>query len=918
MPRRRTLLAGGATVLLLAAAGGVLAAASAGGSPAPAERRALLPVTDGPAGDQHVVIDTDVFTPAGVDAANPAPAVILSHGFGGSLDEVRGDALDAARRGYVVLTYSARGFGKSTGLVGLDSPDYEVKDVHQLVDLLAGLPQVRKESPGDPLVGLGGGSYGGGISLLAAAYDPRVDAVAAAITWNDLATAFAPNGVFKQGWASDFFGLGTLGSDAGPAGKAGGAARRTPQVCPGFVPEVCAAYADTQAAGIAPPSALATLHRSSIASVGDRLKVPTLLMQGERDTLFPLSEARATSDLLARNGVPHQEVWLAGGHDGGFGGDTRRVRDLTATWFDAWLRDKGVAADRRAPTGAAFQAARAGAPVLTAGSDATAATLSYHLASAAGRGTLVSAGPPGPTGGDGPPLTLVNPPGGSPAALTTLPGLGALSSLAPGLTLDLPPQTVTFDGPTLQSPLEVVGGGGVRFAVTSSTGTAVLFVKLVDVDADGTARLPFGQLTPLRLTGLPTASAGSPGRTVDVALPLLSYRFATGHHVRLTVATTDQAWLGNRVGASYTIAPVPGAGLTVQLSPAPAGGGLRPLALAGLVALVLLALGGVAALVTRRARRRTAVVTGAAALGVAERTDPLVLTGLTKAYPGGFTAVDDLDLRVESGMVLGLLGPNGAGKTTTLRMVLGLIHPTAGEIRLFGTRVLPGSPALARVGAFVEGPGFVPTLAGLDNLRLWWTASGSDWADAHSEEAIEVAGLGDAIHRRVKTYSQGMRQRLAIAQAMLGRPDLVVLDEPTNGLDPPQIVAMRRVIRDLADRGTTVVVSSHQLSEVEQVCSHVAVMSKGRLVAQGTVDEVIGADRAVHVEVPAASVGQAEDLVRRLAGVLSVDRDATGLLVALDGLPRPELVAALVTAGVPVAAVTPRRALEAAFLELVS
>ncbi|MGA9693499.1 MAG: ATP-binding cassette domain-containing protein, partial [Pseudonocardiaceae bacterium] len=249
-----------------------------------------------------------------------------------------------------------------------------------------------------------------------------------------------------------------------------------------------------------------------------------------------------------------------------------------------------------------------------------------------------------------------------------------------------------------------------------------------------------------------------------------------------------------------------------------------------LTALVV-ALGVVAAL-----RRRHAEDTDPELAGV-----PLVVSGLTKRYPGGITAVDDLSFRVEHGQVLGLLGPNGAGKTTVLRMLMGLVRPTGGGLRAFGHRVSPGSPVLSRIGSFVEGPGFLPHLTGAANLRLYWAATGRPTGDAGIDEALEIAGLGHAVHRRVATYSQGMRQRLAIAHAMLGRPDLLVLDEPTNGLDPPQIHAMREVLRDYAARGATVLVSSHLLAEVEQTCSHVVVMHQGRLVAAGTVAEVVAA-----------------------------------------------------------------------------
>ena len=147
---------------------------------------------------------------------------------------------------------------------------------------------------------------------------------------------------------------------------------------------------------------------------------------------------------------------------------------------------------------------------------------------------------------------------------------------------------------------------------------------------------------------------------------------------------------------------------------------------------------------------------------------------------------------------------------------------------------------LSRIGAFIEGPGLLPHLSGRDNLRLFWAATGRPPGDAQLDTALEIAGLGPSIERKVKTYSQGMRQRLAIAQAMLGLPELLVLDEPTNGLDPLQIAEMREVLRRYADTGRTVLISSHLLAEVEQTCTHVVVLHKGRLVAAGSVTDIAG------------------------------------------------------------------------------
>jgi ABC-2 type transport system ATP-binding protein len=196
---------------------------------------------------------------------------------------------------------------------------------------------------------------------------------------------------------------------------------------------------------------------------------------------------------------------------------------------------------------------------------------------------------------------------------------------------------------------------------------------------------------------------------------------------------------------------------------------------------------------------------------------------------------------VDRGQVLGLLGPNGAGKTTTLRMLMGLITPDEGGIRVFGHAIHPGAPVLSRVGAFVEGAGFLPHLSGRANLDLYWRATGRPAEEAHLEEALEIADLGSALERPVRTYSQGMRQRLAIAQAMLGLPDVLVLDEPTNGLDPSQIREMRDAIVRYGATGRTVIVSSHLLAEVEQTCTHVVVLRRGELIAAGTVDEIVQA-----------------------------------------------------------------------------
>ena len=307
----------------------------------------------------------------------------------------------------------------------------------------------------------------------------------------------------------------------------------------------------------------------------------------------------------------------------------------------------------------------------------------------------------------------------------------------------------------------------------------------------------------------------------------------------------------------------------------------------------------------------------------------LAVRGLRKRY-GEIDAVDGLDLVVERGELYGFLGPNGAGKTTTIRMALGLIRPTAGEVEVLGERVGPGSPPpLERVGALVEEPACWRYLSGRTNLEYFARAGGSS-ADTRGrlgriEEVLASVGLTDAADKKVRAYSQGMRQRLGIALALLGRPDLLVLDEPTNGLDPTGMREMRGLLRELADGGTTVFVSSHLLSEVETMCDRVGVMARGRLVAEGPPGTLRGAvsshrlevdDPTRALEILGAMPGIAAQVV---PGGIRVRSEAE---VAGNG-PEPvvspaDVNAALVAAGIRVSALVPERdTLEDAFLSLV-
>jgi ABC-type multidrug transport system ATPase subunit len=275
--------------------------------------------------------------------------------------------------------------------------------------------------------------------------------------------------------------------------------------------------------------------------------------------------------------------------------------------------------------------------------------------------------------------------------------------------------------------------------------------------------------------------------------------------------------------------------------------------------------------------------------------------GLTKRF-GKQLVVDGVDLHVPAGSVYGFLGPNGSGKTTTIRLLLGLVFPTAGTHRLLDRDfAVSAADVLPRVGALVEGPAFHPYLSGRANLARLDAADRSapaGTAPARIDEALERVGLTAAAGKRYRNYSLGMRQRLGIAAALLQPRELLVLDEPTNGLDPQGTREVRHLITQLGHDGVTVFVSSHLLSEVEQVCSHVGVMSVGRMVWQGALADLAGQQR-VRVRVVTSSPTDAARVLGELGlAEIATDEDAA---TAVIGAAVPErVVAALVAAGVGV------------------
>ncbi|WP_199783804.1 MULTISPECIES: alpha/beta fold hydrolase [unclassified Streptomyces] len=882
LPRTRGRWAAAAAALLVLAGAGTWTAVADDSAPAVHREDRLLRV-DG------VSLDTSYFTGGGTGRR---PAVLIGHGFGGSKAETRAQAEQLAADGYAVLTWSARGFGKSGGTIGLNAPDREVRDVSRLIDWLAARPEVELDADGDPRVGITGASYGGAVSLLAAGYDHRVDAIAPQITYWNLADALFPDGVFKKLWTGIFVNSG------------GG--------CGNFEKQLCDLYERVAVSGKPDTAARALLTERSPSAVADRIKVPALIVQGQTDSLFPLGHADAMAKAIKANGAPVSVDWIAGGHDGG-DMETGRVHERIGNWFDRYLKG-----EEGADTGPAFRVTRTGGIDSTDGAALT-------------RGASSDTYPGLHSGGEtvelrGRTQKVTSPPGGDPPAISAVPGIGGslaqLSTLGVGgLSLDFPGQYARFDSAPLTTSRRITGSPTVRVTVKADHGDAVLFGKVYDVSPDGKKQvLPAQLAAPYRIT------PAEQGKPLELTLPAVDHALDKGHRLRLVLSATDLGYASPAESATYSVS-LDGP-LTVPTAP-----GLETASAAlpwwtwGLPAAAVL----IAAALLLTARRRTAPPAPDPALFDV----PLQITGLSKKYVrsaglpqalsfvrAGETpfAVRDLSFRVEKGQVLGLLGPNGAGKTTTLRMLMGLITPDDGEIRVFGRAIRPGAPVLSRVGCFVEGAGFLPHLSGRANLELYWKATGRPDADARIDEALEIAGLGDALARAVRTYSQGMRQRLAIAQAMLGMPDLLILDEPTNGLDPPQIREMRDVMIRYAAGGRTVIVSSHLLSEVEQSCTHLVVMDRGRLVQAGPVAEITGSGDMLLVTAADPFTEPLVEKIAALPGIASAVRtdDAHGLLVRLDGATSPQLIAELVRLDVPLTGVGPHRRLEDAFLTLIS
>ena len=264
--------------------------------------------------------------------------------------------------------------------------------------------------------------------------------------------------------------------------------------------------------------------------------------------------------------------------------------------------------------------------------------------------------------------------------------------------------------------------------------------------------------------------------------------------------------------------------------------------------------------------------------------------GLTKRY-GDILAVDELSMKVPRGHIFGLLGPNGSGKTTTMGMLLGLVKPTAGRFNLFDADT-QHREALSRVGAIVETPSFYPYLSGRDNLAYFQGIAGR--GDRRElDDLLEKVGLADRGDSRFRTYSLGMKQRLGLAYAILGDPELLFLDEPTNGMDPAGMAEVRDLIRSLGTGGRTVLLSSHLLHEVEQVCDSVGILSKGKLIVQGKIEDLVHSREGERVRLRTTDNAKAVEVLSALDWVDDVSADGESVVVTGPGERSPELSMAL-------------------------
>jgi dienelactone hydrolase len=587
---------------------GLLAGAEAA-DPAYSVQTLHFSVLTGPADDTPCDIVGDVYVPADASATNRKPAILTTNGFGGSKADQAGIGKAFASRGYVVLSYSGLGFGGSSCKITLDDPDWDGKAGSQLVGYLGGksgvafldaahtqpapdLTVVQRDnrdhlgqaSTNDPRVGMIGGSYGGGNQFATASVDPRVDTIVPIITWNDLPYSLNPNntaqspgvtpttpGATKLFWGLGFSALGLTGD------LQNGQIPGDPLACPNFADWVCPALALAGTTGYFDAAATTAAHHASVASYLPKIKIPTLLVQGENDTLFNLNEAIATYQALKAQGTPVKMIWQSWGHSGGpaAGEVDLSNPDPVAqyetgrflAWFDHYLKGANVS------TGPAFSWFRPWVSYTGNAAPAYASSSAFPVGSnrtwKLSGGGLLAAGAlttGTPTAGT---QTFLTTTGGLPTSLNPFDVLGSYAPLPNETTADLPGTFAAWSTPTLTANVDVVGSPvftvslqAPTAALTQATGPAgqlVLFVKLVDIGPDGKASLIKGLEAPIRVPDVNVP--------VKVTLPAIVHRFAAGHQLKLVVAGGSVNYRGGIVGAPVTIAAGSGQTLVLPVTP---------------------------------------------------------------------------------------------------------------------------------------------------------------------------------------------------------------------------------------------------------------------------------------------------------------------------------------------------------------
>ena len=596
-----------ATLAVAAAlvAGGLAATPGSAASAPYSTKDAVVTVHDGPDGKHTATIDTRLYVPNGVDAKHPAPAILMTHGFGLSKTstEVTATANFLARHGYVVLTWTSQGFGESSGCIRLDSFSYDVQDVEQLIGkVLQPRHDITRDKHG-LVLGMTGGSYGGGITYNAAAVDHRIRAIVPGRTWNDLAYALDPNnyvvpgdptgfthhlnkqGVFKKEWTSLFFAAGN-GEPVGgipPNGQEQGgcpqekAASGDPTTvagapCTGYPTQVCQTYSHLASTGDADASDHALVNDSSLSTRIGSLKAATLILQGESDTLFNLNDAVATYTALRRHHVPVAMTWNWGGH-GGYdsrpgecdvfgGGDTGLshcyLTRRTLAWFDHWLRGAPL---RDFPR---FTYYRDWVPFHGTGADTVqygtaAAFPAQHKLTFALSGSARLA-PPKRRAAAGS-ASFTNPPNGQPASYSetsNFTGPGSSPNTSSQQPSDPPGEAVSFTSPKFRRPVVSVGVPSATLRLSHVNGQdLVFFGKVFDVAPDGSVELIKRLIAPVRVP------ASAVAKRVHIKLLGFAHRFAKGHSVRLVLAATDQTSYNSPVADQITVTT--GAGSTFSL-----------------------------------------------------------------------------------------------------------------------------------------------------------------------------------------------------------------------------------------------------------------------------------------------------------------------------------------------------------------